>query len=140
MAWLVARFEADSGVDVRSDETAMKRIREAAARITTLTEMDEVNLPFLAADGAGPKHFQVLLRKRQIERILSGEELPPPTPPRVTPPRVETPEPEEKRDSPWLAIALTLLLFSIAGSIVYACTRQSRVEVIPYEHGTEHKH
>jgi hypothetical protein len=36
VAWLVARFEADSGVDVRGDDSAMKRIREAAARITTL--------------------------------------------------------------------------------------------------------
>jgi hypothetical protein len=58
----------------------------------------------------------------------------------MTPARVETPEPEEKRDSPWLAIGLTVLVLSVAGSIVYACTRQSRVEVIPYEHGTERKH
>jgi hypothetical protein len=38
VAWLVARFEADSGVDVRGSDKAMARIREAAGRVTTLTE------------------------------------------------------------------------------------------------------
>ncbi len=136
VAWLVARFEADSGIDVRGDETAMARIREAAARVTTLVEMDEVNLPFFASNASGPKHFQVSLRRREIERIFSGEEAPPRAP---MPPREETPAAGEERDSPWLAIALALLVLSVAGSIMYACTRQSRVEVIPYEHGTERK-
>jgi hypothetical protein len=98
-----------------------------------------VNLPFLASDATGPKHLLVSLRRRVIERILSGEELPPPTPPRaVAPPAVPAAE-EEKRDSPWLAIGITLLVFSIAGSIVYACVHESRVEVVPYGHGSEHK-
>ncbi|MCA1814116.1 MAG: molecular chaperone DnaK [Halobacteriales archaeon] len=73
VAWALAEFQRTEGVDVRSDPTALARVREAVERAkielsTTLTT--EVNIPFLHNDAKGPKHLQVPLSRAKLEELV----------------------------------------------------------------------
>jgi molecular chaperone DnaK len=63
-----------SGLDVSKDKTANQRIREAAekAKIELSHVMQtEINLPFIAMDANGPKHFVHKLTRHKLEEELS---------------------------------------------------------------------
>lgn len=67
-----------TGIDVSKDKTANQRLREAAekAKIELSHVMKtEINLPFLAADANGPKHFVCKLTREKLEEELSLEFL-----------------------------------------------------------------
>src|SRR5947199_25698 len=60
--WLVEEFKKEEGLDLRAkgNEMALQRLRDAAekAKIELSTTMQtEINLPFITADAAGPKHL-----------------------------------------------------------------------------------
>ncbi|HQT45113.1 MAG TPA: molecular chaperone DnaK, partial [Candidatus Micrarchaeota archaeon] len=71
--YLVNFFKKDSGIDVKSDKTAMQRIREAAEKakieLSTVFESD-INLPFLSANAQGPVHFAHRLTRAKLEEIV----------------------------------------------------------------------
>ena len=70
--WLVERFKAKEGIDLRNDPTAMQRLRDEAERakielsssITTT-----INLPFVAVSGGEPKHFEETLTRAKVEEL-----------------------------------------------------------------------
>ncbi|HUV80488.1 MAG TPA: Hsp70 family protein, partial [Candidatus Bathyarchaeia archaeon] len=72
MNWLVERFKAKEGIDLRSDLTAMQRLRDEAERakielsssITTT-----INLPFVAVSEGEPKHFEETLTRAKVEEL-----------------------------------------------------------------------
>jgi len=72
--YLVEEFKKETGIDLRKDQTAMQRLREAAetAKIelsTTLTT--NINLPFIAADESGqPKHLNMTLSRAKLEELV----------------------------------------------------------------------
>lgn len=72
--YLVEEFKKETGIDLRKDQTAMQRLREAAetAKIelsTTLTT--NINLPFIAADESGqPKHLNMTLTRAKLEELV----------------------------------------------------------------------
>jgi hypothetical protein len=148
VAWLVAEFEVQNGIDVAHDENAIVRLREAAA--TAVAQMraegtTDVSLPFLAADETGPKHLHVVLTKQRIDAILDGREGPPHVE-RAPPPKVahhekeKEEEEEEKSVSPFLTIGIAIALVVVTCSIFYACSHESRVEIRDeHGHGQEHK-
>ena len=71
--WLIAEFRKDSGIDVSNDRLVLQRLKEAAekAKIELSTTMEtEINLPFLTADAAGPKHLQLKLSRSQLEKLV----------------------------------------------------------------------
>ncbi|MBM3253588.1 MAG: molecular chaperone DnaK, partial [Candidatus Omnitrophica bacterium] len=58
--YIADEFKKDTGIDLRNDKMAMQRLREAAEKAkielsSTLTT--DINLPFITADSAGPKHL-----------------------------------------------------------------------------------
>ena len=58
--FIVDEFKSQTGIDASKDPMAYQRIREAAekAKIELSNSSDtEINLPYLSADSAGPKHF-----------------------------------------------------------------------------------
>lgn len=64
--WLLARATEQTGVNLAGDALARDRIEQAAAQ--AMDELREgrsasVNLPFLAADASGPKHFAVRFKR-----------------------------------------------------------------------------
>src|SRR5512136_1953934 len=77
MEWIVAEFRKDQGIDLSKDKMALQRLKEAAekAKCELSTTMEtEINLPFVTADAAGPKHLSLKLTRSKLEQ-LTGELL-----------------------------------------------------------------
>ncbi len=71
--WLLAEFKKDQGLDLGGDPMALQRLKEAAekAKIELSSAMEtEINLPFITADAAGPKHLNVRLSRAKLEQII----------------------------------------------------------------------
>ncbi len=70
--WMVEEFRKDQGIDLKSDKMALQRLKEAAERakieLSTATET-EMNLPFITADAAGPKHLLMKLSRAKLEQL-----------------------------------------------------------------------
>ena len=76
MEYLAAEFKKDQGIDIRNDKMALQRVKEAAekAKMELSTAMEtDVNLPFITADAAGPKHMNIKLTRAKLESLV--EEL-----------------------------------------------------------------
>ena len=72
MEWLIAEFRKDQGIDLSGDKMALQRLKEAAekAKIELSSTMEtEINLPFITADQAGPKHLNLKLTRAKLEQI-----------------------------------------------------------------------
>ena len=71
---LLAVFsEANHGMDLRGDRMALQRLKEAAerAKIELSSGVEtEINLPFIAASEAGPRHLQLKLQREELEALV----------------------------------------------------------------------
>ncbi len=71
--YLVAEFKKDTGLDVGGDKMVLQRLKDAAekAKIELSTKLEAtVNLPFLTADAAGPKHLNIRLTRAKLESMI----------------------------------------------------------------------
>ena len=71
--FLADEFQKESGVDVRRDALAMQRLKEAAEKAKielSSSQQTEVNLPYITADAAGPKHLNVKLTRSKLESLV----------------------------------------------------------------------
>jgi molecular chaperone DnaK len=73
--WLIEEFKKDEGLDLhaKGNEMALQRLRDAAerAKIELSTTMEtEINLPFITADAAGPKHLVKKLTRAKLESMV----------------------------------------------------------------------
>jgi molecular chaperone DnaK len=70
---LMNEFRKDSGIDLKGDNLAMQRLREAAEKakreLDGLAQTD-VSLPFITADASGPKHMNVKVSRAQFENMV----------------------------------------------------------------------
>jgi len=74
--YLADEFKKESGIDVRKDPLAMQRLKEASERAKielSSSEQTEINLPYITADAAGPKHLNMKLTRAKLESLV--EEL-----------------------------------------------------------------
>ncbi|NNM62136.1 MAG: molecular chaperone DnaK [Steroidobacteraceae bacterium] len=74
--YLADEFKKESGIDVRRDPLAMQRLKEAAEKAKielSSSQQTEVNLPYITADQAGPKHLNMKLTRAKLESLV--EEL-----------------------------------------------------------------
>ena len=74
MNWMADEFLADTGIDLRQDRLALQRLKEVAERAKcelSSTNETNINLPFIAADATGPKHFNKSLTRDQFETLVS---------------------------------------------------------------------
>jgi len=73
--WIVDEFKKQYGINLKSDSTAMQRIKEAAEKakieLSTVLETD-INLPFITADSSGPKHLSMKLSRAKLESLVEG--------------------------------------------------------------------
>ncbi len=70
--WLIEQFKKGEGIDLSKDPLALQRIREAAekAKIELSSALEtEINLPFISADSAGPKHLLYKLSRADFENL-----------------------------------------------------------------------
>ncbi len=70
--YIADEFKKDHGIDLRKDQMAMQRLKEAAERakkdLSQQTSTD-VNLPFITADASGPKHLQMNITRAKFEQL-----------------------------------------------------------------------
>jgi len=70
--WLVDEFMKDQGIDLSKDAMALQRLKEGAEKakmeLSSRVETD-INLPFITADQAGPKHMNVTLTRAKFEQL-----------------------------------------------------------------------
>ncbi len=71
--YLADEFKKENGIDLRADKLALQRLREEAekAKIELSSAMQtEINLPFITADQAGPKHLNIKLTRAKLEALV----------------------------------------------------------------------
>ena len=73
IAWLVAEFKKDNGIDLSKDAMALQRLKEAAEKAKcelSTAQQTDINLPFITADASGPKHLNVTLTRAKLEQLV----------------------------------------------------------------------
>ncbi len=70
--WMVDEFKKKEGVDLSKDPMALQRLKEAAEKAKmelSTTTQTEINLPFITATDAGPKHLNMTLTRAKFEQL-----------------------------------------------------------------------
>ena len=73
--WAANEFQADNGIDLRSDPAALQRLRvegERAKIELSSVAQTELNLPFITADATGPKHLTMTLTRAKLEQLVGS--------------------------------------------------------------------
>ncbi|MEU0803864.1 MULTISPECIES: molecular chaperone DnaK [unclassified Streptomyces] len=71
---LADKFQQTDGIDLRRDPQALQRLFEAAEKAKTelsSVTQTQVNLPFITADAAGPKHLTESVMRSTFEQITA---------------------------------------------------------------------
>ncbi len=72
--WLVAEFKRDQGIDLSADKNSLQRLYEAAEKAKielSTTQETQINLPFISATDAGPKHLDIKLGRAKLTELTS---------------------------------------------------------------------
>jgi molecular chaperone DnaK len=72
--WIAEEFRKEQGIDLRKDQMALQRLKEAAERAKielSSSSQTEINLPFITADANGPKHLVMTLTRAKLEQLVS---------------------------------------------------------------------
>ncbi|SFK23239.1 molecular chaperone DnaK [Methylocapsa palsarum] len=71
--YLADEFKKENGIDLRKDKLALQRLKEAAEKakieLSSATQT-EINLPYITADAAGPKHLTLKLTRAKFEALV----------------------------------------------------------------------
>jgi molecular chaperone DnaK len=73
LQFLASEFKKSQGIDLAQDKLAVQRLREAAetAKIELSSKVQtDVNLPFITADQAGPKHLNLQISRAKLEELV----------------------------------------------------------------------
>jgi len=71
--WIADEFKKLEGIDLRTDKMAVNRVKEAAekAKIELSTVLEtEINMPYVSATQAGPKHLSMKLTRAKLEQLI----------------------------------------------------------------------
>ncbi|MCG9134777.1 molecular chaperone DnaK [Candidatus Poribacteria bacterium] len=73
--WMAQEFLSSQGIDLRKDQMALQRLKEAAeiakCELSTTLQTD-INLPFVTVDASGPKHLNLTLTRAKLEQITDN--------------------------------------------------------------------
>jgi molecular chaperone DnaK len=72
--WVCDEFRREQGIDLRQDRMALQRLKEAAEKAKvelSSVAQTEINLPFITADAAGPKHLALTLTRAKLEQLTA---------------------------------------------------------------------
>ena len=75
VGYLADEFKKENGIDLRQDKLALQRLKEAAEKAKielSSSSQTEVNLPFITADQAGPKHLNLKITRSKLEALVDG--------------------------------------------------------------------
>jgi molecular chaperone DnaK len=71
--WIAEEFKKENDIDLRKDQMALQRLKEAAERAKkdlSQANSTDINLPFITADALGPKHLQMSLTRAKFEQLV----------------------------------------------------------------------
>jgi molecular chaperone DnaK len=71
--YIADEFKRENGIDLRKDQMALQRLKEAAERAKkdlSQAATTDINLPFITADASGPKHLQMSLTRAKFEQLV----------------------------------------------------------------------
>ena len=71
--YLVDEFKKEQGVDLRNDQMAMQRLKDAAEKAKielSSAQQTDVNLPYVTADASGPKHMNIKVTRAKLESLV----------------------------------------------------------------------
>lgn len=72
--WMISEFKKAEGIDLSTDKMAMQRLKEAAEKSKielSSTPTSQINLPFITADAAGPKHLDLTLTQAKFNELTA---------------------------------------------------------------------
>ena len=73
--WLAEEFKAEENMDLRDDNMALQRLKEAAEKAKielSSTTSTEINLPYITATASGPKHLVRPLSRAKFEQLAAS--------------------------------------------------------------------
>lgn len=73
LEYLVKEFQKDTGIDIKKDNMALQRLREAAEKAKcelSSAQQTDINLPYLTMDATGPKHMNLKLTRAKFEQLV----------------------------------------------------------------------
>lgn len=71
--YLADEFKKQEGMDLHNDPLALQRLKEAAEKAKielSSSQQTEVNLPYITADGSGPKHLVIKVTRSKLESLV----------------------------------------------------------------------
>ena len=72
--WIAAEFKKENGIDLKKDNMALQRLKEAAEKakkeLSTVTS-STISLPFITADQSGPKHLEMALTRAKFDELTA---------------------------------------------------------------------
>jgi molecular chaperone DnaK len=72
--YLASEFKKANAIDLAGDKMALQRLYEAAEKAKielSTTQETQINLPFITADAAGPKHLDTRLTRSKLAELTS---------------------------------------------------------------------
>jgi len=72
---IAGQFKRETGIDLLNDKMAVQRLREAAEKAKvelSSTVSTDINLPFITADAAGPKHLTMTISRAKLEDLVNS--------------------------------------------------------------------
>ncbi len=70
--YIADEFQKQQGIDLRQDEMALQRLKEAAEAAKcdlSSSPQADINLPFITADSSGPKHLHMSISRAKFEEL-----------------------------------------------------------------------
>lgn len=71
--YFVEEFKKEQGIDLRKDPLALQRLKEVAEKAKielSSSQQTDINLPYITADAAGPKHLNMKLTRAKLESLV----------------------------------------------------------------------
>ncbi|MCK4270404.1 MAG: Hsp70 family protein, partial [Methanogenium sp.] len=71
--YLVNEFKKNEGIDLKKDNIAMQRLRDAAENAKkelSSVQKTNINLPYITTDASGPKFLDIDLTKAKFEQLI----------------------------------------------------------------------
>ncbi|MDX1662262.1 MAG: molecular chaperone DnaK [Candidatus Promineifilaceae bacterium] len=72
--WITAQYLRRHGIDLSKSRQALQRIHQAAEEakiVLSEREETEIDLPFIIADGNGPRHLHLTLTRETLEKLTA---------------------------------------------------------------------
>ncbi len=72
---MISEFKKDQGVDLSNDKLALQRLKEAAEKAKielSSNSQTDINLPYITADAAGPRHLNLKMTRAKFEGLVDN--------------------------------------------------------------------